>query len=79
MSGVCTNCSLSRFFYIHLQSPHSLGESSMPAVIVKSVEDLYTSFWLPRGLSGAAQALCMTVLSGFFCSEMFNPLKKPGV
>ncbi|XP_027749972.1 tudor domain-containing protein 5 [Empidonax traillii] len=26
------------------QTPHSLGESSMPAVLVKSEEDLYTSF-----------------------------------
>ncbi|NXN80729.1 TDRD5 protein, partial [Bombycilla garrulus] len=36
------------FFYIHLQTRHSLGESSMPAVFVKSVEDLYTSFIYSR-------------------------------
>ncbi|NWS94379.1 TDRD5 protein, partial [Mionectes macconnelli] len=32
------------FFYVRLQTPHSLGESSMPAVLVKPEEDLYTSF-----------------------------------
>ncbi|NWV82714.1 TDRD5 protein, partial [Dasyornis broadbenti] len=35
-------------FLWNLQSPHSLGESSMPAVLVKSVEDLYTSFIYSR-------------------------------
>ncbi|NXM40302.1 TDRD5 protein, partial [Gymnorhina tibicen] len=38
----------SQFFYTHLQTPHSLGESSVPAVSVKSVEDLYTSFIYSR-------------------------------
>ncbi|NWV27949.1 TDRD5 protein, partial [Origma solitaria] len=36
------------FFNLSLQSPHSLGESSMPAVLVKSVEGLYTSFIYSR-------------------------------
>ncbi|NXB61475.1 TDRD5 protein, partial [Struthidea cinerea] len=38
----------SQFIYTHLQTPHSLGEPSMPAVSVKSVEDLYTSFIYSR-------------------------------
>ncbi|NXA94160.1 TDRD5 protein, partial [Melanocharis versteri] len=44
----CTLITPSQFFYIHLQTPHSLGESSMPAVLVESVEDLYTSFFYCR-------------------------------
>ncbi|NXB34467.1 TDRD5 protein, partial [Eulacestoma nigropectus] len=38
----------SEFFYPHLQTPHSLGESSMPAVLVKSMEDLYAAFIYSR-------------------------------
>ncbi|NWV93147.1 TDRD5 protein, partial [Machaerirhynchus nigripectus] len=38
----------SQLFYTHLQTPHSLGESSMPAVSVKTVGDLYTSFIYSR-------------------------------
>ncbi|NXB08370.1 TDRD5 protein, partial [Cnemophilus loriae] len=49
--GALSECALiapSQFFKIHLQTPHSLGESSMPAVLVKSLEDLYTSFIYSR-------------------------------
>ncbi|XP_027550360.1 tudor domain-containing protein 5 isoform X2 [Neopelma chrysocephalum] len=33
------------------QTPHSLGESSVPAVLVKSAEDLYTSFIYSKQLA----------------------------
>ncbi|NWX64800.1 TDRD5 protein, partial [Promerops cafer] len=41
---VLTQLTKARF----INTPHSLGESSVPAVLVKSVEDLYTSFIYSR-------------------------------
>lgn len=46
MSWVCTNCTLSGFFLHTFADTHSLGESSVPAVLVKS--QVYTSFIYSR-------------------------------
>ncbi|NWI74936.1 TDRD5 protein, partial [Dryoscopus gambensis] len=78
VSSECALIGPCQFFYTHLQTPHSLGESSMPAVSVKSVEDLYTSFICSRQPAEKRQG-DPDQMEGFSSKAQLYGAEHPGV